>query len=222
MRIGWILLSMLLCTGLLGCTNDDLAAKPSPTQKESTKEEHSERESRQFLKRVDEQMEREEVVFTLKLQDGTPFKGKETDGKWILISADEEEETIRIEQEDGTIHLTHGEQTETLTTRQFGLVSPRDHMKLVRESVQRVSTETKDGQDWYVADLNKEEMGDKLGRWMGEAYHEGAASQASRKFIFRYRFQFDETELREMVMQIIPLEESDSSETIRYTFKSDK
>jgi transcriptional antiterminator Rof (Rho-off) len=209
--------------GLLGCTSNDTAAEPAPARENTTQEEKENQEAwrQELVKRIDEQLEADAFSFTLTLDDGISFEGHESTGNWTLVSQDKEsDEAIRIKQEDGTIRLTRGDQTETLTTRQFGLVAPRDHLKLVRESVLRVRKESNNEQIRYEVDLNKEQIGDKLGRWMGEGYEAGAANQASRKFHFRYVFQFDETGLREMEMKIIPLQEDDSIETIRYTFKS--
>lgn len=221
MRISLILLSIFLSVGLIGCIKPN-SAEPARDETEKADVDTDEW-NQEFLKRIDAQMEKDPIAFTLSLQDGNSFEGGEKDEKWSLRSTDaKKEDMIEMVQEDGEITLTKGEQTEKLSTRQFGLVAPRDHFQLVRDSIQRVNKESKKGQDWYTVDLNKEEIGDKLGHWMGEPYDKGAANQASRKFTFQYRFQFDENGLRKMAIQVMPLEDSDSNEVVEYTFKPDK
>ncbi|PTM58770.1 hypothetical protein [Desmospora activa] len=222
MRIGLILLSVFFCVGLIGCIKHDSIAEQAP-EETAEKEADTEQWDQVFLQRIETEMKKDQRDFTLSLQDGSSFAGKEKDGEWNLTSTDtEKEESIKAVQEDGMIKLTRGDQTEELSTRQFGLVAPQDHFQLVRDSVQRVNKETKAGQDWYVVDLNKEDLGDKLGHWMGKPYDQGAASQASRKFIFQYRFQFDENHLRQMVIRVTSLEDSDANELVEYTFEPDK
>lgn len=161
-----------------------------------------------MMKGIEKQLRKENYHFTIITQKGSIFKGEQEGKDWHLESRSKKEPSIELKKKGERIQLSRQDQSEQLDQRQFGLISPRDHLLLVKESVMRTKripgTNRLEG---YEAVLNSEELGDRLGYWMGAEYnHDGAANKASRKFRLRYRMWFDQAskDLARFQIQIIP------------------
>ncbi|PTX59948.1 hypothetical protein C8P63_11093 [Melghirimyces profundicolus] len=213
---GWLAAVVLVLTP--GCTFGDLPAGGAAGE-ERMDQDPTER----LFQRIDQQLARPVYDFSLAI-DSFEFTGQQKGENWSLQSKHETEKPVRVVKKGNTITLTHGDQTEKLKTRQFGLLSPRDHLELVKASVLRVKLlppDPKDGTKGMKAVLSSEEIGDKLGHWMGHSFESGAAFQASRKFrvVYRFRYHPREEGLDRLTLRIEPLKGKKGRQKIEYRFE---
>ncbi|MFC4078036.1 hypothetical protein [Salinithrix halophila] len=179
----------------------------------------------QMVKQVEQQLKVKQYPFFLVLNGKARFKGEQRGEDWRLYSDPSEEKRISIEKKGSVILLSRGKKKETLRDRQFGLLSPRDHLLLLKESVtwtkRLPDRQTKTGTlKGIETQLDSGVLGKKLGDWMGRAFDDGAATKASRKFRLRYRIWYHpETEkTAELTIRIIPLQGT-KVQTLHYRFQ---
>ncbi|GGA38449.1 hypothetical protein GCM10007416_09200 [Kroppenstedtia guangzhouensis] len=187
-------------------------------------EKGSEEQATRFhlFRHIDGQLNQSRYPFTLSVHS-LRFNGKQQGVNWFLESQDPDgEKRIRIRKEGNTIFLSRGKQAEKLKTRQFGLLSPRDHLLLIKSTVLRIQPlpENKKGLIGVQAVLSSEEIGDRLGAWMGEGFEQGAANQASRKFRIRYHMWYrpNQDGLSILRMGIYPQVKGQPGEKMIYHF----
>ncbi|EGK13883.1 hypothetical protein HMPREF9374_0515 [Desmospora sp. 8437] len=175
-----------------------------------------------LFRHIDAQLHQSHYPFTLSVPP-LRFDGQQQGEDWLLESREPVGgKRIRVRKEGDTLFLTRGEQAEKLKTRQFGLLSPRDHLLLVKSTVLRIQPlpENQKGSIGAQAVLSSEEIGDRLGEWMGEAFEQGPANQASRKFRIRYQLWYrpDQEGLSVLRMEIRPQVKDQPSEKMVYRF----
>lgn len=199
-----------------GCAQgDELKASEEPPSEQEVL-------SRLF-RQIDDQLQQPRYPFTLLIRH-FQFEGMQEGKDWSLESrnGDRKKSRIRVVKKGETISLTRGKQTEKMNTRQFGVLSPRDHLLLVKSAVLHVQPLPERQKDWtgMEAVLSSEEIGDQLGEWMGESFEQGPANQASRKFRVRYRFWFhsDQKGLSHLNIKILPLHKDLPREEMVYRF----
>lgn len=211
-RAGGLLLAALLT--MAGCAP---AHPPKTIDKPMTERELATR----LLHKMDQQLSRKSYPFTLIIGDNR-FEGQQSGLDWSLESVDQKKDaTVRIVKKGEHIEVTRGKQKEKLTSRQFGLVSPRDYLQLIKSDmkrVERVSTADQ-GTEEVEAVLSAERIGNRLGHWMGGPFQKGAAQQASRKFQIRARFQYDTEQegFNRLIIRIDP-KNGEESESVEYRF----
>ncbi|SMO43435.1 hypothetical protein [Melghirimyces algeriensis] len=213
---GLILMTVLIIVS--GCARQDFSASTQEKQGEETSVKEKMLRSR-LLQAIDAQLEREDYPFSIYV-DQALFKGQQKGDNWSIqsTSSPDQDKAIHIVKKGKVIRLTWGGQTEKLKDRQLGLLSPKDHLLLVKSSILRVHPLGKE--NGLKAVLSSEKIGDQLGQWMGEAFKQGVANQASRKFRVHYLFYVDPAQggLDRFTIQIIPSSKTESAETIEYRF----
>ncbi|QKG84382.1 hypothetical protein GXN76_07755 [Kroppenstedtia pulmonis] len=203
----WIVI-FAVCLIAVACSSSQTTGSHQSTVSREEKKMAPRSVTHKMMKGIEKQLRKENYHFTIITQKGSIFKGEQEGKDWHLESRSKKEPSIELKKKGERIQLSRQDQSEQLDQRQFGLISPRDHLLLVKESVMRTKripgTNRLEG---YEAVLNSEELGDRLGYWMGAEYnHDGAANKASRKFRLRYRMWFDQAskDLARFQIQIIP------------------
>ncbi|OYD09664.1 hypothetical protein [Paludifilum halophilum] len=219
----WMLIPMMMTSA---CDLSASEKKSAPPTTEKTKAPVSQEDAQQkVMEGIDRRLNREKYPFQLIMKDGSVLEGKQEGTDWSLESQSGESPKIEVVKKGDQIKLTLGKKVEQLNRRQFGLLSPRDHLLLVKESILRVrklpdQTIHDKKVKGFQVDLSSEDIGDKLGDWMGKAFSKGAANRASRKFRLRYQFWFEaeNRELAQLNIRIVPFEEDDTKEEVIYRF----
>ena len=145
-----------------------------------------------LFRHIDAQVQQSHYPFTLSVPP-MRLEGQQQGKDWLLESQDSDgKERIRVRKEGSDIFLVRGKQKEKLTARQFGLLSPRDHLLLVKSSGLQIEplSKNKRGLIGVRVVLSSEEIGDRLGKWIGSTFDQGSANQASRKFRIRYQLWY--------------------------------
>jgi len=217
MRNLWWLLAFVF---LLGCS---VHTDQSPNT--SSDHETSLRESLDRI--VNRQLAREHFSFSIILEDHSDYRfvGEQTGADWTLKSQGSGE-PIEVKKKGNRIELTQEKTTEKLSERQFGLISPRDHLILLQEAAGRVKAlpARDQGIHGMEIDLDKGKIGQIVEQQMGsrKAGRE-IAQHASRKLQVRYRlwYRIDNQELTRMEIHVDSTNPSpDQEKRIRYIFRN--
>nr|MBO2496450.1 hypothetical protein [Bacillota bacterium] len=217
MRNLWWLLVLLF---LFGCK-----AHPEPAPTAPPSDQRSLREGLHQI--VERQLARDPLSFSIILGEPSDlrFVGEQKGADWTLKS-EGTDEPIEVTKKGDQIELVRSENRETLSERQFGLISPRDHLLLLREAAGRITTlpSREQGIEGMEIVLDREKIGKIVEKQMGsqKAAREIALS-ASRKIRVLYRlwYRSGDGELVRMEIRLDTIHPSpDRKKQIRYIFRT--
>ena len=167
---------------------------------------------------VNRQISRDPFSFSIILggDPGYRFVGVQKGTDWTLKS-EGTGEPIKLTKKGSEIELVLSKNTEKLSERQFGLISPRDHLLLLQEAADRikpVSSGDPNIQGMEIT-LDKNKIGQIVEQQMGsrEAARE-IARHASQKIQVRYLLWY-RTDNRELTRMEIHLDSSISSSGLK-------
>ena len=173
---------------------------------------------------VDQQLSREHFSFSIILEDHEyRFVGEQKGTDWTLRS-EGAEEPIKVKKRGDKIELIQREKKEKLSERQFGLLSPRDHLILLQESAGRVKgfPVRDQGVQGMEIILDREKIGQIVKQQMGDQKTaQEIANRASRNIQVRYQlwYRTGDKELTRMEIHLDSVNPYPETQ-IRYIFRN--
>jgi hypothetical protein len=203
----WLVILMLLSA----CGPASQAARPEPKVT-----------AEMVAKRMEKHLSQPEWKFTLQLPGQGRFKGVQRGTDWTL-KAVQQKETLTITKDGKAIQVVKGKNKETMDQRQFGLLAPKDHFQFIEGAAMRVEALPAQNihETGIQVELNSDQVGKRLGKWMGEAFEKtGAANRAAQNFRVRYQLWYQAPDkLTRMKAQIVPLGGNGKKVEMVYTFQ---
>lgn len=197
----------------------NLNATVENPKEEQVKEEHSEAQLMKKMKTwTDSQLAKDKFSFTLEVgaEQKNIYKGQQIGEDWYL----EGENQIRIKKKGDKIHLSSKGKKETLTTDQFGLLSPRDHLLLIRGegNIEKITMNQK---KVLQVELSNQVLTEKLQQRLGDHFANSYIAERvaeQNRILYELEYWPQNKQLRQMKVRLI-MHDGSSEEEILYYFQ---